>query len=231
MEMNRHQQFKRFGLVLSLQAAIFSRLARHLNLHVWSIQTRPLYADYVLPEKHANNFEFKRLTLDDAVLASNDPALGLSEDFVRTAFKRRDICVGAYHKESLVGYTWRSLSCAPITNGLWIRIDKQPQRYGYNALVREAFRGQRLSASITRFYDGHFVDAGIHSDVGYIALHNLPSLVSSYRNGDRTLRGYAGYWKVGNRYWTFRTKGARKYIELESSDDLKDFISPTQLHI
>ncbi|MBV1904693.1 MAG: hypothetical protein KUG75_01340, partial [Pseudomonadales bacterium] len=131
--MNSNQRIKRYGFTRVLQAAITRRLEQYVNLHLWAILTRPVISHYELPEAHAKNFEFRRLSLEDLLLAADNPELHLSKQFVRNALERGDICVGAFKKKQLIGYTWRSLTRAPITDKLWIRIDSRPQRYGYKA--------------------------------------------------------------------------------------------------
>lgn len=208
----------RHGLVPALMARVLRNLERHCGLHLWSVQTRPIYPKFEMPHEHAERFTFRRLDLDDALAAARDPALLLPEEFVRAALSRGDICVGAYDGDRLVAYTWRTLTCAPVTDTVQIRLLRKSTRYGYKALVLPAYRGMRLNHSVARFWDHNFLAMGVDHDVGYVALHNLASMRSTFRDPNRKRIGYAGFLQIGDRYWSFRTRGVRDYLAIEHAD-------------
>ena len=215
--MDWYSRAKRFGVWQASLSTVLRNLDKYLNFHFWTIQTRSPEPDYVPPEEHNNTIEFRKLTLEETLAAAHDPELGLTEKFVRCAFARDDICTGALLKGTLVAYSWKTLTRAPVSNRLWIRIDRQPQFYGYKAFVLPQFRGKRLSPSVARASDKHLVSAGAKWGVSYIAVSNLESRQANFRTESRVLRGYAGYWRIGDFYWTFRTKGAKPFIEFEHS--------------
>jgi len=212
------EDVRRFGLIPAVLAGIFRRLEQHCGLHLWSVQTRPIYPEFEMPHAHAERFTFRRLDLEDALVAARDPALLLREGAVRTAFARGDICVGAYDGDRLVAYTWRTLSQAPVTDTVRIRLLRKSMRYGYKSLVLPPYRGMRLSHSVARFWDHNFLAMGVDHDVGYVALHNLASMRSTFREPNRKRIGYAGYIQVGDRHWSFRTRGVRDYLAIEPAD-------------
>ncbi len=179
--------------------------------------TRKLEPDYVPLDEHTGDFEFRALTLQELLIAAQNPELGLSPEFVRFAFSRGDICTGCLHENALVAYSWKTLSRAPIARRLWICIDQQPQFYGYKAFVLPKFRGRRLSTSVARASDAVLARAGAKWGVSYTAVSNLESREVNFRNADRTPRGYAGYWEIGRYYLSFRTSGVKPFIKFERS--------------
>ena len=196
---------------------ILRNLTTHLNFHFWAIQTRNLEPDFVPPEEHTNEFDFRTLTPDEILIAAQNPELGITQAFVHSAFARGDICTTALHGESLVACSWKTLSRAPVAKRLWICIDQQPQFYGYKAFVLPKYRGQRLSTSVAKASDAELVKAGAKWGVSYKAISNLESRAVNFRNDNSTLRGYAGYWKIGSRCFSFRTPGAKPFISFERS--------------
>ena len=207
-------EIERFGIIRVLIAAILLRLQRYFGIHIWTISSRRLSVFDMTPE-HARRFEFRLLTLEDALEASQNPALDLPSNFVRAAFERNDVCFGAFENENLVAYAWRSLTCAPVTNGLWIRVDSRDHRYGYKTLVLPEYRGMRLNTSLLRFSDAYFIERGIKKSIGYVDLHNLSSQAAHGRDSDRMRLGFAGFISIRGRYLTFRTKGVRDTMSFE----------------
>jgi hypothetical protein len=207
---------QRHGLAKAISARLYDRLERWFGLHIWSVQTRPLQTDYDLPEDHARRFTFKQLGIEEALIASRDPALDLTPEFLREAFARGDFCTGAYEGEHLVAYSWRTTKCAPVAGTLWLRLEKENCQYVYKTLVLPSHRGNRLKTSAGRVHDYEFVERGVTRNVSYIALSNLESLKSSFRDPDRRRLGYAGFLKCRGRYFPFRTAGVKPYISLHS---------------
>lgn len=206
----------RYGLVRAVGARVFRRLQRHCGLHLWSVQTRPILETYDIPPEHAVQFSFRRLTLEDALAASENPELAMTAAFVRAAFHRGDICVGAYEGGELVAYTWRALVAAPVKDAVWLRLLGNSRRYGYKAMVLPRHRGNRLSVSVGRFWDRNFLDMGVTQDIGYVDLHNLASMKSTFRDPSRKRIGYAGFVQVGKRVRTFRTPAVQACLAFET---------------
>jgi hypothetical protein len=210
---------ERYGLLRTAASRVLKLLERYCGVNLWSVHTRPIYPNFEIPLHHANRFTFARLDLDDALAAARDPELDLSADFVRAAFGRGDICVGAYEGDRLVAYVWRTISRAPITDDVAIRLLRSATRYGYKSLVLPAHRGMRLNVSVARFWDHNFLAMGVNEDVGYVALHNLASMRSSLRDPNRRRIGLAGFIRVGGWHWSFRTRRVRDYLRIESTLD------------
>lgn len=209
---------ERYGLRQVLCGRLFSYLER-LGVHVWVVQTRPLHSHFDMPSAHAARFRFALLTLESAGnAATRDSRLKLPETFLHAALARGDVGCGAFEGDRLVAYTWRTMTRAPVAGPLWIHLLDATSRYGYKSLVLPEYRGSRLNVSVARFHDRWFVERGIHRDVGYVALANLASLRSTYRDPERVRVGYAGYLRLGSRYATFRSRDVRRYFELVTAD-------------
>ncbi len=209
-------RFTRFGVVRVLTAELLLRLERHFGIQIWSIHIRMLSETFTMPPEHAARFEFRLLTLEESLQASQNPALDLSPDFIRAAFDRGDVCFGAYENKNLVAYAWRSLNSAPVANGLWFRVECHPRRYyGYKSLTLDEYRGIRLNGSLIRYSDAYFFERGIKGNISYVALHNLSSRASYSRRPNQKRIGYAGFICWGKRYWTFRTKRVREAMSFE----------------
>ena len=213
--MTLREDFHRYGLVRAIRAKLWRAAQRYFGLHVWVIQSRPLVENFKMPADHAARFEFKRLSLEDALTACEDESLGMDPEFVRDAFARGDICQGTFENGKLVTYCWRTTDRAPVAEGLWLRIHGQGIRYGHKSFVLPAYRGIRLSHSNARFYDHPFISNGIRTDIGYVDLHNLASLRNTYRDPDRKTIGYAGYLSLADRYRTWRSRKVRQYLSFE----------------
>ena len=210
--MRLRQRIERFGLARAILATAGRRCRSFLNL--WAIFERSLEAGDVVPSAHAR-YDFRHLTLGEALAASENAELQMSPEFVRAAFERGDHCCGAFFQGALVAYAWRSVSVAPVTDRLWIRVADGSRYYGYKSFVLPAHRGQRLIQSVDRVMDRHFVDFNVRFAMGYISLFNLPSLEGYLRQPAYRKIGYAGYVSLGRRHWTFRSPGARKAFTFE----------------
>jgi hypothetical protein len=209
------QDAERYGFLRAAACRVLRLMEHHWGAHLWSVHRRPIYPAFDMPAEHAARFAFRRLDLEDAVVAAQDPALALAEKFVRAAFARGDICMGAFEDGRLVAYVWRSVSHAPVTEGVRIRLLRSSTRYGYKSLVLPAYRGMRLNTSVARFWDHNFVAMGVDEDLGYVALHNLASIRSTLRDPNRNRIGYAGFVEMGKWFWSFRTGRVREYLSLE----------------
>ncbi|MGI9326176.1 MAG: hypothetical protein ACR2PZ_13210 [Pseudomonadales bacterium] len=213
--MSLRNNIDRHGFFRAVVARMLQALEQHVGLHIWSINVRPLAESFDIPPEHSDKLRIARLDLEETLRAAEQDDLQLSANFVRAAFARGDICVGAFDHERLVAYTWRSTSVAPITLDLWIRIDVRPQAYGYKSFVHPGYRGRRLNDSVGRYCDPLLFQMGIKHRIAYIDLHNLSSIRGTFRDPKTQRIGYAGYRKRDSNYWTFRTKGVRDYLSFE----------------
>jgi len=203
---------QRYGLATYTTSRVFA-LLHSMGLRLWVVHARALEPDFVIPPEHAARYEFRRVGLEEALAQSrSNPNLNMSEAFLQSAFRRGDICVGAFDQGRLVAYAWRTLDQAPVEGEVWLKIVRPACRYGYKALVLSEYRGQRLNRTVRSFYDREMVAMGILQNVAYIDLHNLASM-RSHQGLRRERIGYAGYFRRRRVWTTFRTPGVRGYIQ------------------
>jgi hypothetical protein len=132
--------------------------------------------------------------------------LGL--DFVRDALVRGDMAFGAFERDRLVGYTWRTFTAAPDRDGLWARVS-HPYQYSYKAFTRPSYRRKRIHVAITFVADAYLLRRGYMFEVGYMEIDNFASIGVADFLGRRRI-GYAGYVKWFGRSIPFRTPAVKK---------------------
>ena len=135
-----------------------------------------------------------------------DPILELTEQHVRSAFERGDLCVGAYIGDRLIGYLWISTAPTPHVAGLWVEIDPA-DCYFYKNFVHPEFRGLHIADVINAEGDKVAVHLGRHRILGFIDLQNSSSWKVIRRRGGRTA-GYVGYLGWFGMCIPFHTPGA-----------------------
>ena len=190
-----------------------THLRRHFNFNVWVINTRDLEPDFGPAEEHLNRFQFRKLSDDDLQAACSDPDIPIDSQFVDDAKANGDMGYGGFDGARLICLTFRSTKRGPLEQGVWIKVTAPKIRYGYRSFVHPAYRGQQLQSSISRMGEKDYFDMGYEKDISYVDMANLSSLKSTYKNATRTAVGFAGYWKVGSRFFTWRSPGARRYFQ------------------
>ncbi len=196
----------RWGWLRAVYALLMVRLHRHVGLAICRLMARPLRTE-AAPSSRPQR-EYKLLTEAELVRFSRDPELEMTEELVRAAFKRGDICVGALRNGLLMGYSWFAFGTAPDLDGIWVSFPPQA-RYGYKSFVRPAFRGGGLMTEMSLYSDEICRAQGKTHGIGFIDTHNFASYRAAHRSGARTV-GYAGYL---NCLWctlTFRSRGAKR---------------------
>ncbi len=198
---------ERFGWPASIFMRLMRRLQMHLGIHVYRVRIRPLRSDH--PSQNLPP-EFSLAIVDrDALLrASEDPVLLMTREFVEAALAREDVVFGAFAGDRLVAYNWRTLTAAPHTDGLWVRV-KKPYRYGYKGFTHPDYRGQRLNMAISFYSDAYFLARGYTNDIGLIDVYNMSSLATAKYKGNEAI-GYAGYLKWFGRCLTYRTSRVKR---------------------
>ena len=198
------EDYRRWGVSRTLHKRFMLAIRPHLVL--CRVHSRPLSSQP--PKPPPTGFEARIVREGELMAASADEQLGLSADFVRSALARGDVCIGAFHDGRMVSYVWRSFTCAPHTDGLWVRFRK-PFRYGYKAFTLPEFRGRHLQDPLARLLDAYCIERGFAFSIGFVETHNYPSIASDERRGSRLL-GWVGYLKLFGRTVTFRSPGAAR---------------------
>jgi len=154
-------------------------------------------------------FTTRIATEDDLAQACSEMSDQLSQDFVDAAFMRGDICCAVFKGPRMVCFQWSSFATAPVAQGLWVEFNKR-YRYGYKTFTRPEYRGRRLSGMVNRFDDAQCNARGCTHTISYVETHNYASLAFGERLGNQRV-GYAGYVRLFNRTYPFRTTGVKRH--------------------
>lgn len=133
------------------------------------------------------------------------PPLQLSAAKARDGFARGEVCIGAFHGTSLVGYTWFAYERAPHVDGLWMAFDGRAV-YVYRAFVLPRYRGRGIAPALYGFGDPLFRSQGRDCALLCIGLGRAASFAAARRSGARTI-GYGAYFHAGRVLFQLRTPG------------------------
>jgi hypothetical protein len=198
---------RRWGWMRSLCIRVTIRLQRYTGLHIYRVGVRTLVRHppaYELP----SGITLRVAQPEELMKAADDPQLDLTPDFIRGALARGDVAFGAFDGECLIGYSWRTFTAFPHSDGVWARVDR-PYFFGYKAFTRPSFRGKRIHAAVALFSDSYLLERGYLAEVGLIDIANFASLrLARYLHRRRI--GYAGYVKWFGRVLPFRTPAVKR---------------------
>jgi hypothetical protein len=213
---NLRSDVERWGWTRSLFIRIMSVLRRYAGIHIYRINLRPL--EKRSPEPYLSSGMTVRIVRPEELLrAVDDRELDLRSDFVRDALARGDMAFGAFEGSRLVGYTWRTFTAAPDSEGLWAKVP-YPYQYSYKGFTRPSHRGRRIHVAITFFTDAYLLGRGYTFEVGYMEISNFSSIGAANFVGRRRI-GYAGYVKWFGRRIPFRTPAVKKIgVDLFEAD-------------
>lgn len=169
--------------------SLASRMRRYLGINVVRVLQRELGCAALGPR----NIECQVLSEQQALEFVNDPLLELTAAWVRNAYARAGVCIGAIEGTRLLGYTWLAFGDTRYACGVSIRFDGR-FRYSYKSFVRPECRGQRIAQALHAFADRPELRRGRSYALNFVELDNHASLTALERSGSRTL-GYAAYAK------------------------------------
>jgi GNAT superfamily N-acetyltransferase len=139
---------------------------------------------------------------------ATDPALELSAPRIREAFRRGDVCVGAFLEGKLVGYVWFAYRTAQHVKGVWVDFPDEAI-YRYKSFVRPEHRGKRIAALLYHRADEIFERAGRRYVLLCIETHNYASIAAATRGGATPL-GWFAYWQAGRRLFALCSRGVER---------------------
>jgi len=197
--------------VRATYARVMDRLARHAGLRVFRVFGRRLEAETRAAAGHPGcRFLSEREVLELCA----DASLDLGPRKVEAAFRRGELCAGAFEGGELAGYCWFALSAAPHMDRAWLEF-RPDVVYTYKSYVRPACRGRGIAAALYRFADEYFLERGRTHAVICVESHNRPSIAAALRSGFAAA-GYAAYaGHAGLRAWCSRAAacfGLRFYL-------------------
>lgn len=199
--------WRRWGILAGMHAAILRRLRRWLGLRVYGIYIRPIRPDRdtSLPPGYTYRL-FEGKDLEAMLPYIEDPSLGISEAFVRSAFGKGDACDAIFHDGKIVSYTWIAFSPTHDSEGVFVEFRKG-DRYGYKAMTRPEYRGKHLRQHPQS--DGYCHRRGCTHVIGFVEVTNRSSIRSTSARGNMRI-GYAGYLKRGRVFFSFRSPAVRR---------------------
>lgn len=171
---------------------VMSRLDRHAGLRVFRIFKRRLRA---WAGATAPSIDCRLLPEHEVLALCADPALDLVASKVNAAYRRGDLCVGAFQQKEFAGYCWFALTPTPHLDGAWLDFPDHVV-YTYKSYVRPAFRGRGIAAALYGSADAHFLERGRTHAVLCVETHNEPSIAAAQRSGFAAA-GYAAYVRGG----------------------------------
>ncbi len=161
-----------------------------------------------LPPRSHRNAQCRVLAEDEVLAFAVDPALDLDEAWVRRAFARGAVCLGAVECGRLLGYTWLAFGDTPYARGVWLELDSG-LRYSHKSFVRPGYRGLRIIQALHALADRTELWRGRRASVSLVDADNHPSLCSLQRAGSLTL-GYAVYTMIFGAVIVWRSAGVRR---------------------
>ena len=190
----------------SLIVRIALAAARRAGIGVGRVVVRPLAGSPAPGTPEA--ISCRPLKEAELRLWSFDPMLELNEAQARSALRRGDVCVGAYHGWRLVGYEWLGFQATPALAGLWAKF-RPSDCYMYKTFVHPGYRGLGIAGLLNAA--GNEIAARHERDrvICYIDLKNTASWHAAERSGSSTV-GYVGYIAWFGRAFAFRTAGASR---------------------
>jgi hypothetical protein len=150
----------------------------------------------------------RQLAESEVLALAADPGLELQPQWVRAAFERGAVCLGAFKSGRLVGYSWLAYGDTPYAAGVWIELDAG-LRYSFKSFVRPEYRGQRILQALHAFADRPELWRGRRASVSFVNADNFASLAALQRAGARTL-GCATYARIFGALISFRSSGLRR---------------------
>lgn len=186
---------------------LLPRLRRYIGVNVVLVLRRVLAGAPRVPCARAD-LECRPLGEAEALALAADPRLELSEQWIRQAYARDCICLGALVHGQLLGYTWLAFGDTPYEDRVWIGFDER-LRYSYKSFVRPECRGERIMQSLHAVADRPELRRGRHFTVTFVNADNEASLAALERSGSRRI-GFAVYARWFGLVLAYRSSGLKR---------------------
>jgi hypothetical protein len=190
----------------SLARWLLPRMRRHLGMNCLRILERT--PGMASAARTPAGIACRVLAEKEVVAFAADRALDMDAQWVRNAYARGALCLGALQNGRLAGYTWLAYGDTPFARGVWIALDPA-LRYSYKSFVRPECRGQRIIQALHAFADQPALWRGRRRSIDFVAAENFASLSALDRTGARTL-GYVTYVRLFGALIAFRSAGMRR---------------------
>lgn len=179
---------------------------------LYLVHRRPILRPAPTAERPLGDYEFVEPEQEQVLRSAENPALNISADFVRGAFRRKDRCFAASNRGELVGYYWISSSgSVPLTDDLSFVFEPSGGVYCPLVLVHPRCRGRRLYQRLVAYGDQALLESGHAHLIGCVESHNFPSRKALSRIPGIRLVGIVGAFRLFGRLVTFRSWGAMRH--------------------
>ncbi len=194
-------------MVRQLLGKLLPRLRRYMGVNVVFVLRRAHAGE---PRRVAlpSGLECRPLSEEEALAFAADPQLELSAEWVRAAYAREHLCVGALLHGALLGYTWLAFGDTAYEGGIWAGFQER-LRYAHKSFVRPECRGQRILRALHARADRPELCRGRHFTVAFVNGDNGRSLAAFERSGFRVV-GHAAYLKCFGALFVFRSAGVKR---------------------
>lgn len=182
---------------------ILNRLVTRTGGLLCWVQTREF--NDVVESKPPAGIVIRLLRPED--LTAADPELQLDKSFVQAALLRGDMCHGAFDKNQLVAYSWRSITTVPHNKDIAVKVTAG-MSYGYKAFTLDDYRGRGLYPALVVAEKFACIERGIHHGISFYDTRNSSAMRANAKFKIRRV-GLAGYFCVGTRVVTFHSPGVR----------------------
>ena len=169
------------------------RLVRHAGFRLFRFFARPLEAR---GPPSSTSASIRLLGEEEVVVLCADPDLDLREGNVRAAFRRGDLCFGAFEGDALAGYCWLAFAPLPHLDGVSVEFASEVV-WTYKSLVRPAYRGRGIAPVLYRCADAACLERSRNVSLICVESHNVPSISAALRAGYGNA-GSAAYVRRGS---------------------------------
>ena len=186
---------------------LLPRMRRYLGINIVIVLRRALAGAPRAASARAG-LECRPLEEAEALAFAADPGLELGEQWIRDAYARGSLCLGALARGQLLGYTWLAFGDTPYEDGLWVGLDER-LRYSYKSFVRPECRGERVIQALHALADRPELRRGRHFTVDFVNADNHASFTALERSGSRPM-GFAVYARIFGALLALRSPGLKR---------------------
>jgi len=186
---------------------LLPRMRRYFGMNVVLVLRRALAGKPRVPCAGVA-VECRALSEPEALAFAADPQLELAERWIREAYARGCMCLGAFAHGQLLGYTWLAFGDTPYEDGVWVGFDER-LRYAHKSFVRPECRGKRILQALHALADRPELRRGRHFTVAFVNADNEASL-AAFRRAGSYLIGYIAYVKCFGAVLALRSPGVKR---------------------
>jgi hypothetical protein len=203
----------RAGPLERLYVFVMQMLKRAVDFNLFHVNRRPHVPARAIPDAIRGTFDFRVFSGAAVTDCPTSDAMELNRPFIEAAAARGDCCAAVLDRDgAVVAYDWRAFEGpTPIDDTLAVEFSHPGQVYGYKMFTDSRHRGQRLQLFSLWHFEEWLLGLGFTHTIGYVATQNLASRRALAKAEGQQTVGFAGYFRLFGRYFTFRTPGARRY--------------------